>query len=168
MAKPGDAGKRFLDLYRRAGRGNDVPVGVGSEVSWTRSFYRVGAEQLHGSTDVGAGQKISAEGRKNKKSIRDTLELRRFGEGAADAWFRTEPRLAGLSKRSLNHNLVNCNSYIAFAVHGSRTSPRTVLLDLEFNYVSVRPERVEGLRVNCDTVSMAADFLSAINYEKSV
>jgi NitT/TauT family transport system substrate-binding protein len=37
-------------------------------------------------------------------------------------------------------------------VHGSRTSPRTVLLDREFKSLSVRPERVEGLRVNCDTV----------------
>ena len=38
-------------------------------------------------------------------------------------------------------------------VHGSRTSPRTVLLDSEFNYLSARPKHVEGLRVNCDTVS---------------
>jgi hypothetical protein len=39
-------------------------------------------------------------------------------------------------------------------VHGSRTSPRTVLLDRKFNYLSVRPALVEGLRVNCDTVSL--------------
>ena len=87
---------------------------------------------------VGADQKISAKRRKNKKSIRHTLELRRFSESAADAWFQAEPRLAGLSARSLNQNLVNCNSYIAFAVHGSRTSPRTA------RALTVHPEPVEG------------------------
>ena len=34
--------------------------------------------------------------------------------------------------------LVNCNSYIAFAVHGSRTSPRTA------RALTVHPEPVEG------------------------
>src|SRR5262249_25574562 len=41
----------------------------------------------------------SAERCKNKKGIRHTLELRRFGESAAHARFQTEPRLAGLSAR---------------------------------------------------------------------
>jgi len=34
--------------------------------------------------------------------------------------------------------LVNCNSYIAFAVHGSRASPRTACT------LTVHPELVEG------------------------
>jgi hypothetical protein len=38
-------------------------------------------------------------------------------------------------------------------VHGSRASPRTVLHDQKFKYLPVRPELVEGLRANCDTVS---------------
>jgi hypothetical protein len=38
-------------------------------------------------------------------------------------------------------------------VHGSRASPRTVLHDRKFKYLPVHPELVEGLRVNCDTVS---------------
>jgi hypothetical protein len=33
---------------------------------------------------------------------------------------------------------VNCNSYIAFAVHGSRASPRTAYA------LTVHPELVEG------------------------
>src|ERR1700752_4089573 len=32
-------------------------------------------------------------------------------------------------------------------IHGSRTSPRTVLLIVNSNYLSVRPECVEGFRV---------------------
>src|SRR4030095_13953778 len=102
MAKPGDARERFLDLRRCAGRGDDVPVGVGSQVSRARSFYRGGAEQLYDPTDLGTYQEVFAEGRKNKKSIRRALELRRFGESAADAWLPAEPRLAGLSKRRPN------------------------------------------------------------------
>jgi hypothetical protein len=43
------------------------------------------------------------------------------------------------------------------AVHGSRTSPRTALSDSEFKYLAVRPELVEGLRANCDTVSDGKD-----------
>jgi hypothetical protein len=39
------------------------------------------------------------------------------------------------------------------SVHGSRASPRTELLDHKFEYLPVRPELVEGLRANCDTVS---------------
>src|SRR5215510_16331068 len=104
MAQAGDTGQRFLDLYRRAGRGDDVPVSVGSQVSRPRSFYSGGAEQLYDPTDLGAGQKISTKRRKNKKSIRHTLELCRFGESAADARFQAEPRLAGLSARSANHD----------------------------------------------------------------
>jgi len=38
-------------------------------------------------------------------------------------------------------------------VHGSRASPRTGLLDRKLKYLPVRPEHVEGLRANCDTVS---------------
>src|SRR5215510_7059413 len=99
MAKAGDARQRFLDLHRCAGRRDDFPVGVGSQVSRSRGFYRGGAEQLYDPTDLGADQKISAKRRKNKKSIRHTLELRRFGESAAHARFQVEPRLARLSAR---------------------------------------------------------------------
>jgi hypothetical protein len=38
-------------------------------------------------------------------------------------------------------------------VHGSRASPRTGLLDRKLKFLPVRPEHVEGLRANCDTVS---------------
>src|SRR5215813_9599492 len=99
MAQAGDTGQRFLDLYRCAGRGDDVPVGVGSQVSRPRGFYRGGAEQLYDPTDLGAGQKISTKRRKNKKSIRHALELRRFGESTAHARFQAAPRLARLSAR---------------------------------------------------------------------
>src|SRR5262249_18784116 len=104
MAKAGNAGQRFLDLYRCAGRGDDVPVGVGSQVSRPRGFYSGGAEQLYDPTDLGAGQKISAKRRENKKRIRHPLELRRFGESAAHAGFKAESRLAGLSARRATVN----------------------------------------------------------------
>jgi hypothetical protein len=46
------------------------------------------------------------------------------------------------------NELVNCNSYIAFAVHGSRASPRTACA------LTVHPELVEGFfelrrQINC-------------------
>ena len=47
--------------------------------------------------------------------------------------------------------LVNCNNYIAFAVHGSRASPRTACA------LTVHPELVEGFLnldgINCYTTS---------------
>jgi len=39
------------------------------------------------------------------------------------------------------------------SVHGSTSSPRTDHGTLKINYLAVRPERVEGRTVNCDTVS---------------
>ena len=45
-------------------------------------------------------------------------------------------------------------------VHGSRASPRTGLLDRKYNYLSVRPELVEGLRKHYDTVSHGRGDLS--------
>jgi hypothetical protein len=39
------------------------------------------------------------------------------------------------------------------SVHGSTSSPRTDHGTLKVNYLAVRPERVEGRTVNCDTVS---------------
>ena len=39
------------------------------------------------------------------------------------------------------------------SVHGSTSSPRTDRGTLKNNYLAVRPERVEGRTVNCDTVS---------------
>ena len=42
----------------------------------------------------------------------------------------------------------------------------TVLLDREFNYLSVRPERVEGLRVNYDTVSRGKGFEKALRPQR--
>jgi membrane protein DedA with SNARE-associated domain len=47
-------------------------------------------------------------------------------------------------------------------VHGSRASPRTVLLDHELKYLPVRPEYIEGLRANCDTASEGGAVLSAV------
>jgi hypothetical protein len=45
-------------------------------------------------------------------------------------------------------------------VHGSRASPRTGFLRRKLNYLPVRPEHVEGLRLNCDTVSNGNENLS--------
>jgi hypothetical protein len=39
-------------------------------------------------------------------------------------------------------------------VHGSRASPRTGLRDLKFETYPFGLEHVEGLRTNCDTVSL--------------
>jgi hypothetical protein len=121
MAKPGDAGQRFLDLHRRAGRSDDVPVGAGCQISRARSFYRGGAEQLYDPTDLGTCQKISAKRRENKKSTRHTLELRRFGESAARAGFQAEPHLAGLSKRRPNGDYVSWPGL--FAVSSEPVTP---------------------------------------------
>src|SRR5262245_7732289 len=99
MAQSSDPRQRFLDLHRRAGRRDDLPVGVGSPVLWPRGFYRGGAAQLYDPTDLGAGQKISAKRRKNKKGIRHTLELRRFSKSAAHARSQAESCVAGLSAR---------------------------------------------------------------------
>ena len=40
------------------------------------------------------------------------------------------------------------------AVHGSRASPRTAWPDGKFRCLPVRPELVEGVQGNCDTVSV--------------
>jgi len=39
------------------------------------------------------------------------------------------------------------------SVHGSTSSPRTDHITLKFNYLAVRPERVEGGTVIYDTAS---------------
>ena len=96
---PATRASGFWTYVDAPGRGDDLPVGAGSQVSRARSFYCGGAEQLYDPTHFGTCQKISTERRENKKSIRRTLELRRFGESAADAWFQAESRLAGLSER---------------------------------------------------------------------
>jgi len=50
-------------------------------------------------------------------------------------------------------------------VHGSRASPRTVYAGSEVKYLTVRPELVEGLRADYDTVSVSGEPVLSLSKE---
>ena len=123
MAKPGDAGQRFLDLHRRSGCSADVPVGAGGEFSQPRGFHRGSAQQLYDPIHPRTYQEVLAEGSQNKESKRKPLELCRFDKSAAYAWFQTEPHLAGLSRRRANVQRTKLNSLFTVAARRSLGIP---------------------------------------------